>query len=114
MKTREEQIEQNFQNIKNGSLIFAWDFDSYDTPFIVVAEKENDKIYARIKETNSGVIVLDGYRKQSDAKEERKQAVKEFAEKLRDREFSAKIGSEWCAVVKSRDIDELVKEECGE
>lgn len=40
----------------------------------------------------------------------RKQAVRAFAEKLRDKEFSAKIGSEWVAVVKSRDIDELVKE----
>ena len=36
--------------------------------------------------------------------EVRKEAVKEFAEKLRDKEFSAKIGSEWCVVVKSRDI----------
>lgn len=44
----------------------------------------------------------------------RKQVVKEFAEKLRDKEFSVKMGSEWCAVVKSRDIDELVKEMCGE
>lgn len=48
------------------------------------------------------------------ANEERKRAVKEFAEKLRDKEFSVKIGAEWCAVVKSLDIDELVKEECGE
>ena len=109
MKTREEQIEQNFQNIKNGSLIFAWDFAPYDAPFIAVAEKENDKIYARIKETKSGAIVLDGY-----CNEKRKQAAKEFAEKLRDKEFSVKMGSEWCAVVKSRDIDELVKEVCGE
>ena len=47
--------------------------------------------------------------------EERKEAVKEFAKKLRDKEFPAKIGSEWCAVVKSRDIiDELVKEVRGE
>lgn len=76
MKTREEQIEQNFKNIKNGSLIFAWDFDPYDTPFIVVAKKENDKIYAKIKETNSGAIVLDGYRKQSDT-------VGEFVERLK-------------------------------
>lgn len=44
----------------------------------------------------------------------RKQVVKEFAEKLRDKEFSVKMGSEWCAVVKSRDIDEIVKEVCGE
>lgn len=44
----------------------------------------------------------------------RKQAVKAFAEKLRDKEFSAKIGAEWVAVVKSLDIDELVKEVCGE
>lgn len=40
----------------------------------------------------------------------RKQAVKGFAEKLRDKEFSVKMGSEWFAVVKSRDIDDLVKE----
>ena len=46
--------------------------------------------------------------------EVRKQAVREFAEKLRDKEFSAKIGSEWFAVVKSLDIDEIVKEVCGE
>lgn len=77
MKTREEQIEQSFQNIKNGSLIFAWDFDPYDTPFIVVAKKENDKIYAKIKETNSGAIVLDGWRKQSDI-------VREFVEKIEE------------------------------
>lgn len=44
----------------------------------------------------------------------RKQAAREFAEKLRDKEFSVKMGSEWCAVVKSRDVDELVKEVCGE
>lgn len=75
MKTREDQIEQSFQNIKNGSLIFAWDFDPYDVPFIVVAKKENDKIYAKIKETNSGAIVLDGYRKQSDT-------VREFVKKI--------------------------------
>lgn len=37
-------------------------------------------------------------------------AVRAFAEKLRDKEFSTKIGSEWYAVVKSRDIDALVKE----
>lgn len=42
--------------------------------------------------------------------EVRKQAVREFAEKLRDKEFSAKIGSEWVAVVKSLDIAELAKE----
>lgn len=41
-------------------------------------------------------------------------AVRAFAEKLRDKEISVKMGSEWCAVVKSRDIDELVKEVCGE
>lgn len=48
-----------------------------------------------------------GYRKQSDT-------VREFVEKLRDKEFSAKIGSEWVAVVKSLDIDEIVKDVCGE
>lgn len=48
-----------------------------------------------------------GYRKQSDT-------VREFVEKLRDKEFSVKIGSEWFAVVKSQDIVDLVKEECGE
>lgn len=42
----------------------------------------------------------------------RKQAVKEFADKVRDKEFSAKIGVEWFAVVKSLDIEEIVKEVC--
>ena len=73
----EDQIEQNFQNIKNGSLLFAWDFDPYDTPFIVVAKKENDKIYAKIKETNSGAIVLDGYRKRSDTVREVLRMIKD-------------------------------------
>ena len=77
MKTREDQIEQNFQDIKNGSLIFAWDFDSRDTPLIVVAKKENDKIYAKIKEANSGVIVFDCYRKQSDTAREILQMIKD-------------------------------------
>lgn len=44
----------------------------------------------------------------------RKQAVEEFAEKLRDKRFFVEIGSRWFAVVKSRDIKELVKEVCGE
>lgn len=44
----------------------------------------------------------------------RKQAVKEFSEKLRDKEFSAKIGSESVAVVKSLDIVILVEEVFGE
>ena len=48
-----------------------------------------------------------------DNAEFRKQAVREFAEKLRDKEFSAKIGSEWVVVVKSLDIDELVTDVCG-
>ena len=48
-----------------------------------------------------------GYRKQSDTE-------REFVEKLRDKEFSAKIGSEWVAVEKSLDIDEIVKDVGGE
>ena len=40
----------------------------------------------------------------------RRQAEVEFADKLREKEFSSKMGSEWVVVVKSRDIDELVKE----
>ena len=46
------------------------------------------------------------------ANEERKQAVIEFADKVRDKEFSVMIGEEWFAVVKSRDIDEIVNEVC--
>ena len=52
-----------------------------------------------------------GYRKQSGSVRE---VAEKIAEKLRDKEFSVKIGKEWVAVVKSRDIDELVKEVCGE
>lgn len=44
----------------------------------------------------------------------RRQAEVEFADKLREKEFSSKIGSEWVAVVKSLDIDEFVTEVCGE
>ena len=98
MKTREDQIEQSFQNIKNGSLIFAWDFDPYDVPFIVVAKKENDKIYAKIKETNSGAIVLDGYRKQSDT-------VREFVERLKS-EYLSKEGDFVYWVI---DVDDIAK-----
>lgn len=46
--------------------------------------------------------------------EVRKEAVEEFADKVRDKEFSAKIGVEWFAVVRSLDIEEIVKEMCGE
>lgn len=45
-------------------------------------------------------------------KNECKQAVIEFADKVRDKEFSVMIGEEWFAVVKSRDIDEIVNEVC--
>ena len=59
-------------------------------------------------------IILNAFEKseriETENAEVRKQAVKEFAEKLRDKEFSAKIGSEYVAVVKSLDIDEFVKE----
>lgn len=82
-----------------------------------LAELE-DKIEAgTLVEVPKGEVVLtpeERAEKMRLANAERKQAVREFAEKLRDKEFSVKIGSEWCAVVKSRDIDELVKEVCGE
>ena len=55
-----------------------------------------------------------GERIETENAEVRKQAVREFAEKLRDKEFPTRIGSEWVAVVKSLDIDELVTEVCGE
>lgn len=101
-ETFEDQIEQNFQNIKNGSLIFAWDFDPHDTPFIVVAKKENDKIYAKIKETNSGAIVPDGYRKQSDT-------VREFVERLKS-EYLSKEGDFVYWVIDVDDIAKVAKE----
>lgn len=84
---------------------------------IKLAELE-DKIEAgTLVEVPKGEVVLtpeERAEKMRLANAERKQAVREFAEKLRDKEFSVKIGSDWCAVVKSRDIDELVKEVCGE
>lgn len=103
MKTREEQNEQKFQNIKNGSLIFAWDFDPYDTPFIVVAKKENDKIYSKIKETNSGVIILDGYRNQRDT-------VREFVERLKQIRLNRIRIGEYDGIDLWLDVKKLAKE----
>ena len=74
-----------------------------------------DKIEAgTLVEVPKGAVVLtpeERKEKKRLADEERKRAVREFAEKLRDKEFPVNIGTEWCAVVKSRDIiDELVRE----
>lgn len=82
-----------------------------------LAELEDKIESGELVEVPQGAVVLTPEERAEEmclCNEERKQAVKEFAEKLRDKEFSVKTGSEWCAVVKSRDIDELVKEECGE
>lgn len=82
-----------------------------------LAELEDKIESGELVEVPKGAVVLTPEERSEEmrlANEERKQVVREFAEKLRDKEFSAKIGSEWCAVVKSRDIDELVKEMCGE
>ena len=82
-----------------------------------LAELE-DKIEAgTLVEVPKGAVVLTPEERAEEMRfcnEERKKAVREFAEKLRDKEFAAKIGSEWFAVVKSLDIDELVEEVCGE
>lgn len=92
MKTREEQIEEMAKAIYATGVAL----DGTDHAFGVY---DNDDHFHRM----ANALYAAGYRKQSDT-------VREFAEKLRDKEFSAKIGSEWVAVVKSLDIDELVKE----
>ena len=96
MKTREEQIEEMAKAIYATGVAL----DGTDYAFGVY---DNDDHFHRM----ANALYDAGYRKQGDT-------VREFAEKLRDKEFSAKIGSEWVAVVKSLDIDELVKEVCGE
>ena len=96
MKTREEQVEEMAKAIyATGVALEGTDyaFGVYD----------NDDHFHRM----ANALYDAGYRKQGDT-------VREFAEKLRDKECSAKIGSEWVAVVKSLDIDELAKEVCGE
>lgn len=78
-----------------------------------LAELEDKIESGELVEVPKGAVVLAPEEREEEMRlcnEERKQAVKEFAEKLRDKEFSAKIGSEWVAVVKSRDIDEFVQE----
>ena len=78
-----------------------------------LAELEDKIERGELVEVPKGAVVLtpeERAEKMRLCNEERKQAVIEFAEKLRDKEFSVKIGSEWFAVVKSRDIDEFVKE----
>lgn len=44
----------------------------------------------------------------------RKFALKNFAKVLKEKEQSVKIGNEWKAVVTDEDIDEFVKEVCGD
>ena len=39
--------------------------------------------------------------------------IKAFVGKLKEKEQSVKIGIDWEAVVTDKDIDELVKEICG-
>ena len=40
--------------------------------------------------------------------------IKALARKLKEKEQAVKIGIEWEAVVTDKDIDELVKEICGD
>ena len=44
----------------------------------------------------------------------RKFGLKNFAKLLKEKEQSVKIGNEWKAVVTDEDIDEFVKEVCGD
>lgn len=85
-----------------------------ETP-LVMSLWEATKMYSRLAELENkierGELIE---RTSEECSAVRKQVVRAFAEKLRDKEFSVKIGTEWCTVVKSRDIDELVKEVCGE
>lgn len=95
MKTREEQIEEMAKAIYATGVAL----DGTDYAFGVY---DDDDHFHRM----ANALYNAGYRKQSGT-------VREFAEKLRDKEFSVKIGTEWFAVVKSRDIDEFVTEVCG-
>ena len=91
--------------------------DKFKLACIKLAELEDKIVRGELVEVPIGAVVLTPEERAEEMRlcnEERKQAVREFAEKLRDKEFSAKIGSEWFAVVKSLDIDEIVKEVCGE
>ena len=91
--------------------------DKFKLACIKLAELEDKIERGELVEVPKGAVVLTPEERAEEMRlcnEERKQAVREFAEKLRDKEFSAKIGSEWFAVVKSLDIDEIVKEVCGE
>lgn len=86
-----------------------------ETPFVMsmwAGDGESLKVYNRLAELEDkierGELIE---RTSEECSAVRKQAVKEFAEKLRDKEFPVNIGTEWCAVVKSRDIiDALVRE----
>ena len=95
-----------------------WSGDSHSLKIYNRLAELEDKIErGELVEVPKGAVVLTPEDREEEMRlcnEERKQAVREFAEKLRDKEFSAKIGSEWVAVVKSLDIDEIVKEVCGE
>ena len=42
------------------------------------------------------------------------ETIKAFVERLKEKERPVKIGNEWKAVVTDEDIDEFVKEVCGD
>lgn len=95
-----------------------WESDSLEAQcYIRLAELEDKIESGKLVEVPKGAVVLTPEERAEEMRlcnEERRQVLIEFADKLREKEFSAKSGSEWVAVVKSRDIDELVMESCRE
>lgn len=83
----DKKIEKKAKAIPDGVPILAWEFDKKDTPSIIVFTKTNGKVYIeKSAQHESGCIVLDGYRKQSDT-------VREFIKKLKYKTTTAYYGA---------------------
>lgn len=97
------KLDSGFKTIKNGSFVVAWDFSPYETPFVMVAEKKNDKLFTFIKEKDCGLLVFDGYRNQSDT-------VREFVERLKQIRLNRIRIGEYDGIDLWLDIKKLAKE----
>ena len=92
----------------------SWDSDNPEAQcYIRLADLEDKIESGELVEVPKGAVVLTPEERAEEMRlcnEERKQAVKEFAERLKQYEEPVKIGNEWKAVVRDVDIERIAAE----
>ena len=76
-------------------------------------EAENERLTERLKQVLLNVDTVKEMNAMCNIDEQRKQAVKEFAEKLKRKAFNKDMFNDWAGatyVVRVREIDKLLKE----